>query len=406
MPAYYYKARNAQGEEQTGVRDAPTKLELAKALRGENLTLISAVPETEQKEGGGLGDKLSFLGGVSLDDKLMFTRNLRVMISSGVSLPDSMRTLAGQAQSEEFREALTDIADRLSSGENFSEAIGHYPDIFPDLFYHMVRVGEQSGTLETSLENLTMHMRRQHEIKSQIKGAMIYPAVIVGVMVIIAILMLTLVVPKLAGVFEEMGVSLPATTKFVIAAGEFMRNNALIVLLAGAVTAVGFKLLYAAGPARRAWSTVSLYIPILGPLVKKTNASYIMRTLSVLIASGVSFVRSLDIVAGVVPNIHYKRAMSDAQERIQRGEQLSDILREYPGLFPSTVMEMMEVGEQTGETSEVLEDLAGFYEEEVEQATKNLVSMIEPLLMVIIGAVVGFFAISMIQPMYSMLGQF
>ncbi len=404
MPAYSYRATSTQGEE-TGTAEATDKLALARELREEGKTLLSAEKEGAEEERRTLDDLLPFMGGVSLEDKLMFARNLRIMVVSGVSLTEALQTLSSQADSDEMKEALEDMAQRLREGYNFSEAVQAHSQIFSPLFYHMVRTGEEAGTLEQSLRNIATHLRRQHELRSQIKGAMIYPSVIIGVMGIIAVLMLTLVVPKLAGVFEELDVELPATTQLVIQLGSFVRTNAIIGVLGLLAAFLGIRLLFRSDFGKQWRDTLSLKTPVIGEIVQKVNASYIMRTLSVLLSSGVSFVRSLYIVAGVVPNVHYKAAMETAQERIQRGEELSAILQDFPALFPPTVLQMMHVGEETGETSQVLHELAEFYEEEVNTATQNLVSIIEPVLMVVIGAVVAFFAISMIQPMYSMIGQ-
>jgi type IV pilus assembly protein PilC len=406
LPNYYYLAKSLSGETKKGTIQAKDEYELAKILHGQGYVLISASLEKEKKEFLRIEEIFSGISPVSLTDKLMFTRNLQVMISAGVSLPKALETLSLQAKSKRFQKALLDIGEKISKGNSFSQALEKYRNIFPELYLQMIKVGEESGTLEQSLKNLALHMEREHEIKTKIKSALIYPAVIISVMIIIAILMLILVVPQLAEMFEELNIELPFTTKLVIGLGEFLSNNILLLLLIFILFFLVLRFLLMTNLGKRAKDAILLKLPIIGPLVKKINSSYMVRTLSLLIASGISFVRSLEIVGGVLPNVYFSQAISEAKNKVQKGEKLSAVLKKYPQLFPKSVFQMIEVGEETGETSKVLAELADFFEEEVSIATKNLVAIIEPLLMVFIGAVVGFFAISMIQPIYSMIGGF
>jgi len=407
MPLYFYQARSLSGESKTGTMEAESEMALAKLLRSEGYILVSASTQAEQESVRSHPlNILRHIGRISLAEKLMFTRNLKVMVSSGLSLPRALRTLALQTKSPRFKKILSDLADEIIRGQSFSGALKLYPNIFPDIFYQLVKVGEESGTLEQSLENLALQMEREHELKSNIKGAMIYPAVIVGVMMVVAFLMLTFVVPQLAKVFADLKIALPATTEFIINLGMFLRQNILLVLLIILAFAAALRLIFSLYFGKILLDKILLNLPLLGELTKKINASYAMRTLSVLMSSGVSFVTSLEIVAGVVPNIYFKQALLTAKEEVKKGAKLSEILSRYETLFSPTLLQMVAVGEETGETSQILNQLADFYEQEVTNATKNAVALIEPLLIVLIGAVVGFFAISMIQPMYSMLSSF
>jgi len=247
-------------------------------------------------------------------------------------------------------------------------------------------------------------MERQHELQSELKGAMIYPTVIVIAMIGIGILMLVMVVPKLAETFEELGVELPPATKLVIAIGNFLANYwyllplvilFFILLLRGISKTKGGK---------RIIDGFTLKIPIISSIIKKSNAAYTARTLGSLISSGVPIVRALEVTSGALGNVYYKEALAEAGEKVRKGAKLFETLKPYQNIYPLLVIQMVEVGEETGQTSDILVKLADFFEEEVTTAAKNLSSVIEPALMLIVGGAVGFFAFSMIQPMYSMLG--
>ena len=405
MPRYFYTARSLQGEEKSGSLEAKDEHELARILRQEGYLLISASLEKEIKkrkfEIPWMG--LPFLG-VPLREKIIFTRNLQVMVASGISLPRALRTLADQSENRKFKKALLEIEEGVIKGENLSTSLARHPDIFSELFCSLVRVGEEAGTLEEVLKILTQQMEKEADLKSKIKGAMIYPAIIILAMIGIGILMLIMVVPELAKTFEELAIELPPMTKLVIGIGNFLANFWYLIPLIILTLFFFLKVILKTKGGKRAIDSLTLKIPIVSPLIRKTNSALTVRTLGSLIASGVPIVRSLEIVSGTLGNIYYQEAIQEAAEKVRKGGKLSEGLKPYQNIYPLLVIQMIEVGEETGQTSGILVKLAEFFEEEVSTATKNLTSVIEPVLMLIIGAVVGFFAISMIQPMYAMLG--
>jgi type IV pilus assembly protein PilC len=232
---------------------------------------------------------------------------------------------------------------------------------------------------------------------------MIYPAVIVLAMVGIGILMLIVVIPKLAAVFEDLGVDLPLTTRVVIAIGSFMAEFWYTLPLIGIVFILAGNFFLKTKYGKIFVNTISLKTPLISPITKKTNAAYTIRTLSSLIKAGVPIVRSLQIVSNSLTNIYYKRAIKECSEKVRKGAKLGESLSVYKNIYPNLVIQMIEVGEETGETSKILEKLAEFFEEEVTNATKNISAVIEPILMLLIGGAVAFFAISMIQPIYGMI---
>jgi len=400
---FFYIAKSLQGEPKSGVLEAKDRRELAGVLRGQGFLLISADEEGEKSRHGKFSFSIPFFG-VSLVEKLMFTRNLRVMIGAGISLPRALRVLATQAKSKKFKTAISQMEKEITEGKSFSEAVFKRGSIFSEIFSNMIKIGEESGTLESVLGTLALQMEKEHEIKSRIMGAMMYPAVILTAMIGIGILMMIIVIPKLSETFAELKIDLPITTRFVMATGNFLAAfwYLLPFILVAMVISITTALKTKTG--KLIADTVFLKMPIIGPLVKKTNCASFVRNLSSLIASGVPIVRSLEVVAGSIGNVYYKKALREASKKVEKGAKLAEALAPYDNIFSPLILQMIEIGEETGETSSMLGKLADFFEEEVNNTTKNLSSIIEPILMLIIGGAVGFFAISMIQPIYGMLG--
>jgi len=402
MPKYTYIAKSSEGEEERGVLEAENEFQLARKLRVQGFILISAREERKGRGKKSIG--IPFLKGrIRLVDKMMFTRNLRVMISAGIALPRALEILSQQVKSKKFKEVVLDIKDEIMRGKSFSDSLLKHPAVFSDLFSSMIKVGEEGGKLEEVLGILARQMEREHELRSKIQGAMMYPAVIIFAMLGIGALMLVMVVPKIAATFKELEISLPPTTKFVIWLGESLATRWYLILGGIFLFPFFFFRLIKTNSGKRFFDTLVLKIPIISPILKKTNSAYTTRILSSLFASGVPITRSLEILSATLGNIHYKKAIALAAEKVRKGVKLSDVLIKYQDIYPPVLIQMIAVGEETGQTSEILEKLADFFEDEVTNATKNLASVIEPLLMLLIGGAVGFFAISMVQPMYSML---
>jgi len=403
VPRYSYFAKNLTGEPRSGLLEAKNKHDLARVLRQEGCFLISAISEEEMISKKKFVLAVPFLNKVSLKEKIIFTRNLKVMISAGISLPRSLKILAGQSKSKKLRRTLLEISEEIIEGKNFSESLAKHPAVFSELFCSMIKVGEEAGTMESVLDVLTRQMERDYELKSKIKGAMIYPIIILVTMFVIGILMLIIVVPQLSETFVDLGVQLPFTTRTIITIGNFLAKFWYLIPL------IIFGLVFCAQifsktkSGKRLLDTIFIKTPFISSLVKQINSAYTVRTLSSLIASGIPLVRALEVTAGTLSNGYYKEAINEAAEQVRKGAKLSEALKRHENIYSVLVNQMVEVGEETGETSGVLEKLAEFFEEEVANATKNLSVIIEPALMLVIGAIVGFFAISIIQPIYSMM---
>jgi len=401
VPRFSYIAKSEEGLTKTGFLEAKDETELAEALRQEGLFLISS--KTEDLSSKDKKFSLSLGSGVGSKDKLFFIRNLKVMTVAGVALPRAIATLADQARNKNFKRALIKIQEKIIHGQSLSQSMQEYPEIFPEIFQNMVKVGEESGTLEQVLNNLALQLEKQQELKSKIVSALIYPLVVLSAMVGIGFLMLIIVVPQLAETFAELELTLPFTTRIVIWLGTTAKQYwyLLPIVIFGLVFIIRQILKLKSG--KRLFDKLFLKLPALSKMVRETSSASFARTLSSLTASGVPLIKSLEIIAGTLDNVYFKDSLLAAVEQVKKGVKLSETLKPYNNLYLPIVVQMVEIGEETGETSQVLEQLATFLEDEVTNATKNLASIIEPLLLLVVGGAVGFFAISMIQPMYSML---
>jgi len=404
VPKYNYIAKTLQGESSSGTLEAKNEHQLARILRREGCILISAESEESKKEKRKFAISISFLRRISLTEKIMFVRNLGVMIAAGVPLPRGLEILTKQSKNKKLQKIILDVKEEITKGKSFSDSLSKYSNIFSELLVSMVKVGEETGTMEDVLKVVVRQMEKEHEIKSKIKGAMVYPTVILLAMVCVGILMLILVVPKLSQVFTDLGVELPMTTKLVISLGTFLKGFWYTLPLAIIFLMVSFRMILKTKTGKLIFDTFILKIPVFSSIIKKSNSAHTVRTLSSLIAAGVPIVRSLEIVSNSLGNVNYKKAILQASEKVRKGDKLAEVLKGHEDIYPSLIIQMIEVGEETGETANILEKLADFFEEEVANATKNLSAVIEPVLMLIIGAVVGFFAISMVQPIYSLMG--
>ncbi len=267
----------------------------------------------------------------------------------------------------------------------------------------MVRVGEKGGTLEEVLKILAQHLKKDHDFKSKVRGAMVYPAVILVTMVGIGILMMVVVMPKITAMFEELKVDLPITTQILIVISKFLSRYFYLAAIIFIVLLAAIIKIARTPKGKQIISLILLHLPFFNKIVKKINCARFARSFCSLMKSGVAIVESLNISAQTVGNFFYSKALVDAGTEVKKGKKLQESLEKHKELFPILVDQMIGVGEETGELENIMEKLADFYEEEVTNITNNLTSIIEPILMIILGAIVAFFAISMIQPMYSMM---
>ena len=409
MRIFVYSAAQQDGKVVKGEREAENEVMLARMLRQEQLFLLDATPKDTAGGGGilhfNVNTILDRVRPITVVDKMFFTRNLAVMIGAGIPLARAMEALSDESANAKFRETLVSVNASVIKGTSFAESLRQYPKVFSDLFVNMVEVGEASGKLTLILRLLARQMKKDYDLKKRVRGAMIYPAIILIVLGGVGTFMMLYIVPTLSQTIKELGVALPLSTRIIIGVSDLIVNYALFVAAGVVAAAFAFwRLILRTARGKELFDRMVLHTPIFGKLIKQFNMARFCRTLSYLLTSGIAIVRSLEIAASVLGNAQYRFAVEHASKEIQKGRQLNDILSAYPYLFSPTVIHMMKVGEETGKIAEMLLRLALFFEEDVQNTTKNLSTIIEPVLMVVIGAVVGFFAVSMLQPIYGSLG--
>lgn len=347
------------------------------------------------------------LTGVKLTQKIFFTENLRVMIKAGLSLTEALRTLALQTESKAFRAIIETLKAEVEKGRSLSQALGAFPNVFPPIFVNMVSAGEISGTLEKTLEQLTTQMRKDYELISKIKSAMTYPAVIVAATVVIVTGMIVFVIPQILSIFEEIGAEeLPLPTRMLIAVTDFVTNYWYLAILGAVGLVSGFLWFIRTEVGKALWHKILLNLWIIGPIVKKVNLARFTRTLSSLMRTDIPIVQALQISGEIVRNVYYRDACAAMAEAVKKGEAVSQILDRYPKLFPPLIVQMTAVGERAGTVDSMLEEIAEFYEKQVDQIMESLSSIIEPILILFLGVAVGGIALAIITPIYSLTTKF
>ena len=400
---FAFKARNKGGGTTEGIRDSFDKLSLSRDLRAEGLTLFFAEPLKKGKFLEILSGINLVVSSVRLREKIVFSRNLSAMISAGLTLSRAIDILEKQTANEKFKKIINSVSFNIKKGKTLSESFSEYPKVFPPLFIAMVRSGEESGGLAKALNEIASHLEQSYNLARKVRGALIYPAIVVAAIIVIGILMLIYVVPTLTSTFKELNVELPASTKFIIFISDLLANYTISFLSVLGFIGLLLFLFLKTKIGKRIFDFSILRLPVLGNLAKEVNVARTSRTLSSLIVAGVPITGALSIVKDVLQNFYYKETLDEAILRVEKGSPLSQVFKEKTFLYPVMVGEMMEVGEETGKLSDMLNDIAKFYEEEVDGATRDLSTIIEPVLMIVVGGAVGFFAVSMITPMYSIM---
>ncbi len=398
---FKYKARKPDGTIYESTSEAVDKIALYNEIRSAGDVIVSA--EEFKNKDLHLPPWLQNIRGVKMIDKVIFARNMSGMLEAGLSLARALSVIERQTKNERLKKIYQELGKSISAGKTFHDALGEHPKVFSVLFISMVRAGEEGGTMAESLKHLANQLEKTYLLQKRIKGALIYPSVIIGVMVVIAILMMVYVVPSLTATFKDLGGDLPTSTRLIIAISDFISGHfiaTIFILIALVVAFVYFK---KTKVGKRFFDWLFVRVPIIGTLVVESNSAMTARTLSSLLNSGVDLLLATKITTDVVQNSYYKEILQKTEKVVEKGQPLSTIFAENTKLYPIFVSEMMTVGEETGKLASMLFGVATFYENEVEQKTKDLSTVIEPFLMVLIGLGVGFFAVSMITPMYTVM---
>ncbi len=396
-----FRAIKRNGKKYNGVRESNDKFSLYAELKAEGDTLISASPVSDTKYWS--KGALSLFNSVPEHQKIIFSKNLGAMIEAGLPLARGLSVLQKQIGNKYFKSVISSLETEIRKGKTLSEASSNYPHIFPNLFVAMVKSGEESGTLSESLKIIGSEMDEAYKLKRKIKGAMIYPAIIISVMIVVGILMLIYVVPGITATFKDLHVELPAITKILIVSSDFLKNNVFLFMLYVIIFYIILYFFFLSKMGKRFLDFILLKIPVISGIVREINAARITRTISSLLSSGVPFSEAILITSEVIQNSYFKDLLNEARIKVEKGETISSVFLNNTKLCPVFVGEMMNVGEETGKLSSMLMEVATFYENSVDQKTKDISTIIEPVLMVIIGTAVGFFALAMIKPIYSIM---
>ena len=393
MPAFSYTARALSGELRTSTMEAPSRDDVIAQLRRQRLTVVKVDEQTGKKKTGGR---------IKMRDIVIFTRQFSTMINAGLPLVQALDILAKQSENPALKEVTRNVVFDVESGHTVADALGKHPKAFSDLYVNMVAAGEAGGILDTILMRLATFMEKNDALVRKVKGAMIYPGVIMSVAVIAISVLLIFVIPVFQNMFAGVGMALPLPTRVVIAASNFLRGYWWAVLAAGVGGSFMFKRYYASSSGKLVIDRLMLRIPVLGDVLRKSAVSRFTRTLGTLISSGVSILDGLEITAKTAGNRVIQDAIMQSRASIAGGDTIAAPLQKSQ-VFPPMVISMIAVGEQTGGLDEMLSKIADFYDEEVDAAVSNLLSLLEPIMIVFLGVVVGGMVVAMYLPIFDMI---
>lgn len=397
---FIYQARTKQGEVRSGTIDASTEQSALAILQKNNLFVTALESSVKQSA---LGKEITIFQRVSRIDVVNFSRQLAIMVKSDVSLVESLEAIANQVKKTVFREKLLKLSKEIKSGSAFSKALSTEKKIFSPFYISMIKSGEASGSLPESLDYLAEHLEREYELTSSIKGALVYPALITLTMVGVLSIMMIFVVPNLTEVLKASGLELPLITKIVIAISDTLANYALYLLLFVIfIGTIGIKF-FKTQTGLIILNKIFLKTPVLKNFFKKVYLSTFAENLSTLISGGVPIAQALKISSEVVSSPIYKKVIKIAEKKVEQGETISSALLEYPKLFPPMFCQMISVGEKTGSLDKTLMNVVSFYQKEVDRSIKSMLSILEPLLIVILAGMVGGIMAAILLPMYQMM---
>jgi type IV pilus assembly protein PilC len=397
MPVYVWKGKNSYGEKRKGEIEAVNEaaaLGQLKRLRIDN-------PKIKEKPKDLFANVTIFQPKVTGKDIVIFTRQMSTMIDAGLPLVQCLQILAKQQDNPTFRRVLTEIQTDVETGTTLADAMRKHPKVFDNLYSNMIEAGELGGILDTILSRLAAFKEKSMALQKKIKGAMTYPAICLAIALIILVVILVFVVPVFAKMFEDFGSSLPAPTQLVVDMSDFFKSNILFIIIGAFITSFIVKKIYKTEKGRLKIDGFLLKAPVVGILIRKVAVSKFTRTLSTMLQSGVPILDALQVVARTSGNKIIERAVFHVSDSIAEGRPIAEPLEES-GVFPNMVVQMINVGESVGALDTMLEKIADFYDEEVDQAVENLTAMIEPFMMVFLGGMIGGLVVAMYLPIFKM----
>ena len=398
MPTYAWKGKTRTGEMREGTMQASSRAEAIAALRRQGVTQATVAERGKElalpKLRGSVGSK----------DIAVFTRQFSVMIDAGLPLVQCLEILAGQQSNKVFAAVLTDVRQDVESGSTLADAMRKHPKVFDDLYANMVAAGEAGGILDTILQRLSTYIEKAVKLKAAVRGALVYPVSVIVIAVVVVWVILTFVIPVFADLFAGLGAQLPLPTQIVVNLSNFLRSWWWLVLGVIVAAVVLVRQYYQTPQGRRTLDAFMLKFPVIGTLLRKIAVARFCRTLGTLTSSGVPILDGLDITARTAGNAVVQEAIQNVRKEVEQGKTISEPLAKS-GVFPSMVVQMVQVGEQTGAMDTMLSKIADFYEDEVDEATQNLLSLLEPLIILFLGVVIGGIVIAMYMPMFSLISK-
>ena len=368
---FSYVAKKPDNTTYNAILIAESKTELFEKIKKTGDVLISYKINTKENLTDRFNNILFSMSKVKMIDKIVFARNVANMIEAGLSLTRAISVMEKQVKNKKLKNIFFELNSDISAGKSFHESLSRFKNVFPPVFVSMVRAGEESGNLAESLKSIAVQMEATYRLQKKIKGAMIYPAVILSVMFVIGIIMMIFVVPKLTATFKDVKAELPGSTKFVIFISDFLRNHYILLpIFLLIIMIIIYKILHTKS-GHDAFDKVVIKLPVFGQIIKESNSAKTARTMSSLVGSGVNLIQSIDITSEVLQNNLYKDVMSEVKINVEKGKPMSEIFNKYENLYPIFVSEMVSVGEETGKLSSMLQGVAVFYENEVDQKTKD-----------------------------------
>ncbi len=402
MATFAFKALDLAGTPTRGEMDGDSKQAVASQLRGKGLI----VTDIEEQVPANASDLLSRFKRVKSEDLTIATRQLSTMISSGMSLLRTLYVIEEQTESEKLKEAFVAVRKDVEAGLSFSDALRRHPDVFNDLYVAMVAAGETGGILESTLVRVANQLESDDALRRQIRAAMIYPSVIGGFALIVLVALVAFLVPVFASVFKDFGGELPAITKFTVALSHLFTQRWYLLIAGTVIAVIAFKRWKASDRGREQWDHFKLKVPMkIGGIVQKVALARFSRTFSGLIAAGVPMLEAIDITGRTSGNKVIENAMAAVSQSVRGGGSITAPMREVPEAFPVMVIQMVGVGEETGALEAMMSKIADFYEDQVAAAVKALTSILEPVMIIFVGGIVGFVVIAMYLPMFKVYDQ-
>jgi type IV pilus assembly protein PilC len=398
---YIYQARSKEGKLETGTVEASSKEAAALLLQKYNIFVTSI------KEQAPLilrTENIGFLNRVSKKDLAIFSRQLAVMMQSRVPVVQSMKSLAVQTKNPAFRQKIMKISQLVEEGTSLSESFSNYPEVFSVFYISMVKTGEATGKISEALFFLSDHLEREHDIQSQIRGAMIYPIFVISVLLVVILIVMFFVMPKLVALLKETTSNPPFFTQLMIDFYAFLSHYGWVIIGAFFLLIVFIVFYFTTKEGRKRYDKLSLSVPVFGDFFKKIYLIRFAENLSTLIGAGLSINSAIRITKDTVENFVYRELLNETDERVAEGERISFVFVKYPKLVPPFVVQMIQVGEETGKLENNLMEIVNFYEKDVNRAINTFTALLEPILIIFLGVIVALLAISVLEPLYGALG--